>query len=753
MSDVVQIPFSAFKVIDLGQSVGLSAYQSLYKDHAEPIGLISVVQALGLLQPSDRAIEVFNEKWAKESVRWKLQETGIEVVTGKSSTTGEMAKTRDGEAALLVLSFLIEALGAKTAADLSRKIIDATPSNLLSIRPRRAQIANVVTAVESQTTCASWDQEITGSQDSVCERPVIWTSDIISPHVSFDLPLEAMQSFYHALCIISRFPTDYHCILKTPFSLTVAFALASSICGFRVCVVVDGEVVHGSPVSGQWQVRLERYLPKDFSVRKTEVKLGHKVEDAQDLLVVHEVGPPRANRIPLRGIASAATIGQGLSISEGEDLAILAIGAAISIVSRWQRELVDESGDADAEDVSLSESQSSTSSTEMNKTGQSDRMGMVPVKTRVTIDTIAAWWGCSTKKASDMLSQSEDAFSSQSKNASWMKVRFSRAIFGKIAEFEDLDADQKFAQRSRTNHALDQRDYGRLTHMLTTQLLLVAFLQGNTSTTDKVRVRATVSPQNSEIGRSIKALGKIEPLRQSDVLYSWYFWLHGKPPMIPDADYGIDVVNVEGYLIYRSLLLDLTLSPASCEMVAVEPGHICCSNQRLAEIRGPDNGYSVVQMPHYRAELQGRAKLRPQDRTGEMRLGWHVDEDDDSLDLTLWLRGRESGLQFSASVYQVAKLCWGLQYGDRSLGCTHDEDRVGALVEGERIEVVSAGCVQVSSSAWKPLLLLSANGNDLGQVACLLSAPENSVGMVRREACLRCCVTACNKRGLDFLID
>ena len=62
MSQVVQIPFSAFKLIDLGQSFGLPMYQSLYKDHSEPVGLVSVVQALGLLRPSDGIIESFNNR-------------------------------------------------------------------------------------------------------------------------------------------------------------------------------------------------------------------------------------------------------------------------------------------------------------------------------------------------------------------------------------------------------------------------------------------------------------------------------------------------------------------------------------------------------------------------------------------------------------------------------------------------------------------------------------------------------------------
>jgi len=748
--NIVQIPFSAFKLIDLGQSFGLSVYQSLYTDHSEPIGIISVIQALGLLLPSDKAIEHFNQKWTRESVRWKLQETGIEVVTGKSSATGEMAKTRDGEAALLVVSFLIEALGAKTASDLTRSIIEATPSTLLPIKPRRAQVVNVVSAVESQTTCVSWQQDISNAQECVAERPVIWASETVVPGASLDLPVDAMKAFYQALCIITRFPDDYHCVVKTPLSLTLAFALAHSICGLRVCVIVNGETVHGNPGAEGWQVKLERYEVNLGSSVRTEVKLGRKMEDAQDLFVINEPGPLRANRVSINGIATAATINQGLGVAESEEMVTLAIGTAVSILGKFRKEPQDDGGD-DISDISLSTTQTSAAS---STAGSIDETQLVPVKTHVTIDAIATWWGCSTKTAAEMLHASQAAFAAQPEIVSWMQLRFSRKTAGKIAEFESLDREQQLARRLQTNHALDRRDYARLAHMLTTQLLLIAFLRFNTSTKDRVRVRSTCSPQSSELGRAIKNLRKIDSLKQSDVMYSWYFWLHGKSPKTPDGNYGLDVITTEGYLIYRNILLDLSLSPESCEMVTIEPGHIRSENQRLTEIRGPTNGFDVHQEPHYRKELQARAKLRPADRTGPLQISWTANEGDDSLELEMRLKSKVSGIHFSASVYQIVTQSWSLYYGDRSLGCTHDEDRVGALAEGERVEVVSAGVLPMQEpSAWKPLLLLSANGNELGQIACLLSAPEKFRGMIRKEACLRCCITACEKNGLDFLID
>jgi hypothetical protein len=172
-SGPVQIPFSAFKLIELGQSVALELYQALYNDHTEPVGLISVIQALGLIYPSDKAVDSFNQRWARGSASWKIQETGIKVVTGKSSTTGEMVRTRDGEATAVMLSFLLHSMKADTVTEIVRTVINATPSNLVPIRPRRAQIKNVVDSVEAQTSCVSWQEEISDAEKMVFECPQI----------------------------------------------------------------------------------------------------------------------------------------------------------------------------------------------------------------------------------------------------------------------------------------------------------------------------------------------------------------------------------------------------------------------------------------------------------------------------------------------------------------------------------------------------------------------------------------------------
>ncbi|KAK9425352.1 hypothetical protein SUNI508_13088 [Seiridium unicorne] len=756
MSGLVQIPFSAFKLIDLGQSIGLKLYQTLYTDHSEPVGLIAIVQAFGLVRPSDQAVDEFNRKWTKGSSRWRLQETGIEMVSGKSSTTAEIAKTREGESALIVLSFMVEAFGAKVTSDFARRIVDSTPDTLVPIKPRRAQVTNVVGAIECQTTCVSWQAEIHGAQQAVHEQPVIWTADSVLPSRSFDLPVDAMRAFYQALCTVSRFPQDYHCTVKTSLSLTTLFVLAHSICGLQVCVLVNGKVVFGKLAFGSWRVCLERNENEIGQSHRTEIKLGRKLNDIDDLLVIDEVGPLRANRVPIDGIGKAATVGQGLNDSEAKELAALAIGATISILEGLQKEVVDETGDDDASDVSLADPSGASNPSNKAVSGDGDSTPIkARIKTRLEADTISLWWGCSHRSATELLEKSKKALLQQPENVSWLQLRLPRSIIAKIASFEDMEEEGKLRERQRMNHALDRRDFARVTHMLATQLLLISFLQCNDSSKGLLRVRSTCQPQNSVLGRSIRALNKMETIGQSDVLYSWYYWLRGQSCPLPQSNYGFDVIIAEGYLIYRNILLDLNLSPESSELVTIEPGHILSQEQRHSEVRGHDNGYSVLDVPHFQAKLTGPEKLRSRDHTGPLHLAWRIEEGEGFMDLTVDLESRNIEFQISASIYQIVKETWKLHYGDRSIGCNHEEERVGTLTEGEVVDVMSAGALkdQNNPSPWKPLVLLSAHGNDRGQVACLLSAAPDWSGMVRRDACLRCCVTACLQMGLDFLID
>lgn len=754
---VVQIPFSAFKLIDLGQSVSLGLYQELYNDHSEPVGLVAVIQALGLIKPSDEAIDRFNQKWTRESVRWKLQETGIEVVTGKSSTSAEMAKTGSGEAALMVLSLLIEMMGTDTVAKIVRIIVESTPGNLVQIKPRRAQIKNVVAAVESQTTCVSWQQEISDVQEIVFEKPVIWMphgSHAPIPYDSFDLPIECIAAFYQALCTVTRFPENYRCVLQTRHSLTTPYALVHAICGLRTCVVVNGEVVYGNPAPGAWQVRLE----KIHNQQATKVKIGRDLEDVQDLLVVEEGGPLRANRVPISGIGKATTIGQGLGLNEADDVASLAIAIAVSTLSKWKREVRDDNRDHDSEAISSELSEDETSSNLSKNPDKETETLKIPIKVRLTGEEIALWWGCSSTVAARLLEVSETAAEKQNPQASWMELKYSKQTIGKIVEFEGLEIGEQMSRRSKTNHASSREDYARLVRMLTAQLLLICFLCVKGASKNNIRVRCGIAPQNSILGKAIKCMDDPEPLGQSDILYSWYYWIKGQNPRDFENGYGPDILTADGHLIYRNLLLDLSLGPDSCEMVGVEPGHLEFVDYRPSLVRGQDYGATVSEAPYYQKLLQSPSKLRSRDKTGRIEIAWQADEMEGMLDLSMETQSKKAPSFIVGSVYQLAKRSWTLVYGDRSLGCNHDEERVGALATGEAIQITTPGNERAfqdtnTLSNWTAVRLYSAHDNNNGQIACLLSTSEDSRGMVRREACLRCCVTAAQKMGLDFIID
>jgi hypothetical protein len=164
-SGVIQIPFEAFRLIELGHTLGLQVYQALYGDHADSVGLWAVIEGMGLIKPSDSAVKKFNEKWNRNTAQSKLGETGVELVTGKSSTTAQMAKTQDGESTLIALSFLLEAFPSRIVSDVARCIVNSTPQSHIRIKPRRNQIIDVVKAVESQTACVSWKEELNDAQE------------------------------------------------------------------------------------------------------------------------------------------------------------------------------------------------------------------------------------------------------------------------------------------------------------------------------------------------------------------------------------------------------------------------------------------------------------------------------------------------------------------------------------------------------------------------------------------------------------
>lgn len=764
MSGIAQVQFDGFSIIDFGRTATYELYQSLYKDRTEPVGCMSIAQAFGQLQPSDQAIQTFQTKWKIGAGR-RVMGT-LEFVTGKSSTTKEMARTPHGEVAVLVMSFLIEALGADTASDLGRQVISTTPDHLISIRPAKAQITGVILAIESQTGNVSWHDEIQEAQACVIEGPVLWDTALSSHQTSRDIPIGAMGKFYQALCAVSRFPADRRCILRTTFSLSLPFVLAHSICGVKVCVIVDGAVVYGHSALEQWQVKLER-LPGGTDNTETVVELlrTQTLEDPEVLFQTNEVGPKRFNRIAVDGIAKAATIGQGLGDKESGNVAVLSVWAAGSILQKWQREVADE-WNSTSNDASSSESDDPEALDSTNDPHTPPRF--VPVKSRLSVECVCTWWGCQPPRAREMLNAAAK-ISPQFSEHSWAKLPFCREIMGRISSFEDLDYNQQAEARSRDYHALNRKDFGRLTHILTVQLLLIMMLKSNdmnplldrNAVSGQVRVRSSCHPEQTALGSAIKNFNNLKPLRQSDVLHSWRYWLHGESSGTPESGYGLggpDALAAGGYLVYRSLLLDLNLDPSACEVVTVEPGHISLDNQRFTEICGPDEITLVEGQSHYHARLQTGAKLKSHNHTGVISLNWNVTAADSTskLDLELVLTGgdsRSSQLKIKTSVYQLAKLSWGLQYGDRSLSCRHNEDRVGEVFEGEQILITSAGNLRSPDPGWNPLQLFSAKGSSLGRIACLLSAPPDSQGMVRMDACLRCCVTACSQGGLDFLID
>jgi hypothetical protein len=149
---LIQIPFSGFKAIRLLRSVNLEVYQALFDDHTEPVGMVAIIQAFGLLKPTNAAIDIWDQRWKLSTSRWKLKDTGIEFLTGKSTVTAEMSKTVDGEVTLMILSLLLDSLELDSVDQIAKAIFDNTPSSLVPIKPRRAQITNLLKAVQSQVS-------------------------------------------------------------------------------------------------------------------------------------------------------------------------------------------------------------------------------------------------------------------------------------------------------------------------------------------------------------------------------------------------------------------------------------------------------------------------------------------------------------------------------------------------------------------------------------------------------------------------
>ncbi|KAH8744149.1 hypothetical protein BGZ57DRAFT_936615 [Hyaloscypha finlandica] len=735
--NLVQIPFSGFKAIKLLQNVNLELYQALFDDQTEPVGIVSTIQAFGLLKPTDASIDMFNHRWNLSTARWKLKETGIEIATGKSTTTTEMMKTADGEVTLMILSFLLDSLAFDGVNEITRCLIDATPQSLVPLKPRRAQITNLLKAVQSQVSGIDWRDQMEDAEKTVGETQLVWHRGLVSPKWSFELPTKAIAAYYQALCTVTRFP-EYHCVLETNGSLSLAYALAGLFCGLRVCVVVGGQVIHGSCSAGQWQVRLERVEDRIH----TKVKIGRKIDDIQDLLVVEEVSNVRANRIPLKGIGKAATVGQGLSQKEAEELAACATCIATRALRNMKREPKDYSDD-DNESVDYG----STSSTPQ----EDENPDLVPVQTQVSIDALALWWDCSNDEAKTLRENGIQHPMFLGDQKRWDDIRFGKQVMGKIAKFETLDKEAQIQLLLRIPGPCSRDDYTKLLHVLTSQIILISFLEFNDISRHQVRVRSGGKPHNTLVGRGLQGTMTPSTLGQTDIMASWYYWLQGTMPKDLDC---VETLSTDGFLIYRRLLLDLNLEPLVCEKIIVEPGHILFDKSRSKMVIGDDQGYMVVGHPQYRKLRSEPFELKPSDKTRKVDRSWNVTEADGVLELGLHLNIGDS-VSVDTSIYAIALASWKLSYGGRALNCSHGSD-TGSLVKGETIEELTPGNgpepePETGSAQWTSMKLFRAHGNNLGQIACLMSTEKR--GMVRTEACLRCCLSAAQTEGLDFLID
>ena len=260
----------------------------------------------------------------------------------------------------------------------------------------------------------------------------------------------------------------------------------------------------------------------------TKVKLGRIVEDLQDILVLdEEPGPLRANRVDIEGIGQACTLQQGLGLRECEEIAALAIAAAISALSKWKKQIPESS----MPDITR-ENMPQGAPTPTYMTGELSRGS--PVNTRLLLEHIEVWWGIKGEAARRLLQLAEDELERQPENTSWMDLRFGEAITRSIANFERVSDEMQRRRLTKTRIALSRKDFAELLHALTTQLLLIAFLGCQAGLRSQVRGRGSAYLIASPIGQKIKGTKEPEALCPSDVMYSWHLWVHGSFPQESD---------------------------------------------------------------------------------------------------------------------------------------------------------------------------------------------------------------------------
>src|SRR4051794_34722384 len=101
-------------------------------------------------------------------------------------------------------------MDADYVAKMVNEVVFSTPDRLIPVRPRRAQVTNVVLAVERQTSCVSWRAKIDAAQLLIFEESSIPGPNLICPTYSNDISANCLAKYYQALCTVTRFP-DYRC--------------------------------------------------------------------------------------------------------------------------------------------------------------------------------------------------------------------------------------------------------------------------------------------------------------------------------------------------------------------------------------------------------------------------------------------------------------------------------------------------------------------------------------------------------------
>lgn len=383
-----------------------------------------------------------------------------------------MIKTPAGEAAVIVSSFLL-CLSQHAVGDIAHFLLDNTPPSHCPIKPRRVQVSNVIDAVESQTAGVSWTEEINITEEAVGEVSSVrlLALETLLQQSCYDIPARRLASFYQALCTVCRFPDTYRCSLQTSSSIVTPYALAYSICGLRVCVVVKGETIHGSHTDGKWQVLLER-SEGDEECLETKAKLGRVVGDLHDLLVLEtEPGLRRANRIDVDGIGQACTLMRGLALGESEEIAVMAIATAMSALSKLKKGLSSEStGEAGSENLSGLATISSVAEIPAYSTTSASidesryyKLGST-VDSRLLREHTEVWWGVEGEAACRLsrLAQSDLDMGRQPDDTSWMDLNFGEAIGKSIERYQSAWDEMRRRRMSRTGMALSRKDSAEL---------------------------------------------------------------------------------------------------------------------------------------------------------------------------------------------------------------------------------------------------------------------------------------------------